>query len=621
MSKTKVIIMGAAGRDFHNFNTVFCDNDAYEVVASTATQIPNIDGRRYPPELAGKLYPAGIPIYPESDLTRLIKEHNADQVIFAYSDVPHEYVMHKASQALAAGADFRLIGPKETQIKSSKPIVSICAVRTGAGKSQTTRRVSEALQSLGYKVAAIRHPMPYGDLVKQAVQRFADYKDLDAHECTIEEREEYEPHIDRGVVIYAGVDYERILRQAEQEAGIVLWDGGNNDISFYKSDLHIVVADPHRPGHELSYHPGETNLRMADVVVINKIDTADLDHIAKVRDNIMKVNPAATVIEAASPIFVDNPAAINADGKTNGNATSFFGPYVDRLLVPQLRELAGVYGVDGAWVDGECWASVADYSMAALKAFRETTGIAEAPRKPGDPHWFEFLQFNREAFRRYLRDYIAQVKKTNPKFQLCSNWAYTDHMPEPVSAPVDFLSGDYTPQDSVNSARISARYLARQGKPWDLMAWSFTTQPGKGGATQKTAIQIEREAAVEKERPTIAGVYLNRLKDGMALDADPTIQYALGDARDPKTWWPQITQDDYQGVQSPYNTYLNVGLPPGPIASPGKASIDAALQPANVPYLYFVSRRTVDPQFGAFELRTARAPSASARWCHSNREG
>jgi predicted GTPase len=310
MSKTTVIIMGAAGRDFHNFNTVFRDNDAYEVVAFTATQIPNIEGRRYPPELAGRLYPAGIPIHPEADLTRLIKEHNVDQVVFAYSDVPHEYVMHKASQVLAAGADFRLIGPKETQIKSRKPVVSICAVRTGAGKSQTTRRVSEALKSLGFKVAAIRHPMPYGDLVKQAVQRYADYADLDKHECTIEEREEYEPHIDRGVVIYAGVDYEAILRQAEQEADIVLWDGGNNDLSFYRSDLHIVVADPHRPGHELTYHPGETNLRMADVVVINKIDTADLDHITQVRDSIMQVNPNATVVEAASPIFVDDPAAI-----------------------------------------------------------------------------------------------------------------------------------------------------------------------------------------------------------------------------------------------------------------------------------------------------------------------
>jgi len=310
MSRIKVIIMGAAGRDFHNFNTVFRDNDAYEVVAFTATQIPNIDGRRYPPELAGKLYPAGISIYPESDLNRLIKEHDVDQVIFAYSDVQHEYVMHRASQVLAAGADFRLIGPKETQIKSTKPVVSICAVRTGAGKSQTTRRVSEILKALGYRVAAIRHPMPYGDLVKQAVQRFADYTDLDAHDCTIEEREEYEPHIDRGVVIYAGVDYEAILRQAEQEADIILWDGGNNDLSFYKSDLHIVVADPHRPGHELNYHPGETNLRMADVVVINKVDTADLDHIARVRESIIKVNPDATVVEAASPIFVDDPAAI-----------------------------------------------------------------------------------------------------------------------------------------------------------------------------------------------------------------------------------------------------------------------------------------------------------------------
>ena len=310
MSKIKVLIMGAAGRDFHNFNTVFRNNDAYEVVAFTATQIPNIDGRRYPPELAGALYPNGIPIYPEADLTPLIKKYNVDQVVFAYSDVSHETVMHKASQVLAAGADFRLIGPRETQIKSSKPIVSIGAVRTGAGKSQTTRRVTDILKELGYKVAAVRHPMPYGDLVKQAVQRFADYKDLDKQECTIEEREEYEPHIDRGVVIYAGVDYEAILRQAEQEADIVVWDGGNNDLSFYKSDLHIVVADPHRPGHELTYHPGETNLRMADVIVINKIDTADLDHIAHVRASIMQVNPDATVIEGASPIFVDNPAAI-----------------------------------------------------------------------------------------------------------------------------------------------------------------------------------------------------------------------------------------------------------------------------------------------------------------------
>jgi predicted GTPase len=310
MTKTKILIMGAAGRDFHNFNTFFRDNSAYEVVAFTATQIPNIDDRRYPPELAGKLYPHGIPIYPESELTDLIKKHDIDQVVFAYSDVSHETVMHRASAALAAGADFRLMGPKYTQIKSTKPVVSIGAVRTGAGKSQTTRRVSQVLKDLGYKVAAIRHPMPYGNLVKQMVQRFATYQDLNDHECTIEEREEYEPHIDRGVVIYAGVDYELILRQAEQEADIVIWDGGNNDLSFYQSDLHIVVADPHRPGHELTYHPGETNLRMADVIVINKIDTADLENISKVQRSIMAVNPNATVVEAASPIFVDDPSAI-----------------------------------------------------------------------------------------------------------------------------------------------------------------------------------------------------------------------------------------------------------------------------------------------------------------------
>jgi predicted GTPase len=243
-------------------------------------------------------------------LTDLIKKHDIDQVVFAYSDVSHETVMHRASAALAAGADFRLMGPKYTQIKSTKPVVSIGAVRTGAGKSQTTRRVSQALKDLGYKVAAIRHPMPYGNLVKQMVQRFATYQDLNDHECTIEEREEYEPHIDRGVVIYAGVDYELILRQAEQEADIVIWDGGNNDLSFYQSDLHIVVADPHRPGHELTYHPGETNLRMADVIVINKIDTADLENISKVQRSIMAVNPNATVVEAASPIFVDDPSAI-----------------------------------------------------------------------------------------------------------------------------------------------------------------------------------------------------------------------------------------------------------------------------------------------------------------------
>jgi predicted GTPase len=310
MSRIRVLIMGAAGRDFHNFNVFFRDNEQYEVVAFTATQIPGIEGRLYPPELAGKLYPKGIPIYEEKDLVPLIREHQIDQVVFAYSDVPHEVVMHKASAAMAAGADFRLMGTRSTQLKSSKPVISVCAVRTGCGKSQTSRHVAGILREMGYRVAAIRHPMPYGDLVSQKVQRFADYSDLDKHNCTIEEREEYEPHIDRGVIVYAGVDYEAILRQAEQEADIILWDGGNNDFPFYVSDFNIVVVDPHRPGHELSYHPGETNLNLADVVVINKVDTADYFNVLEVRENVQATNPRAVIIEAASPIFVDNPEAI-----------------------------------------------------------------------------------------------------------------------------------------------------------------------------------------------------------------------------------------------------------------------------------------------------------------------
>ncbi len=310
MSRVRVLIMGAAGRDFHNFNTVFRDNDAYEVVAFTATQIPNIEGRMYPAELAGRLYPQGIPIYPEGELERLIVELAVDQVVFSYSDVSHEYVMHKASQILAAGPDFRLLGARDTMIESVKPVVAVCAVRTGSGKSQTTRMVCDLFQKMGRKVVAIRHPMPYGDLAAQAVQRFAEMDDLDRHECTIEEREEYEPHIERGVVVYAGVDYEAILRQAEQEADVIVWDGGNNDLPFYKPDLFITVADPHRPGHELSYYPGESNLRAADVVVINKVDTADLANVARVRANVRQVNPDALIVEAASPIFVDDPDAI-----------------------------------------------------------------------------------------------------------------------------------------------------------------------------------------------------------------------------------------------------------------------------------------------------------------------
>ncbi len=306
----RTLIMGAAGRDFHNFNVYFRDNPSYQVVAFTATQIPNIEGRRYPEELAGKLYPGGIPIYPESELVHLIKDLKVDQVVFAYSDVSHETVMHKASQVLAAGPDFRLMGLESTQLKSTKPVISICAVRTGSGKSQTTRRVSLILREMGLKVAAIRHPMPYGDLVKQAVQRFAEYADLDKHQCTIEEREEYEPHLDNGVIVYAGVDYEKILRAAEQEVDVILWDGGNNDFSFYKEDLAIVVVDPHRAGHEVRYHPGETNVRHADVFVINKVDTALPEAVIKVRETIRGLNPDAVVIEGASPLFVDDPAAI-----------------------------------------------------------------------------------------------------------------------------------------------------------------------------------------------------------------------------------------------------------------------------------------------------------------------
>ncbi|RLF87327.1 GTPase [Thermococci archaeon] len=308
--RKRVVILGAAGRDFHNFNTFFRDNPEYEVVAFTATQIPDIEGRLYPPELAGELYPNGIPIWSEDDLEKIIKEHNIDIVVFAYSDVSHEHVMHLASRAHAAGADFWLLGPKSTMIKSTKPVVAVTAVRTGCGKSQTSRKVAQLLQEMGYKVVAIRHPMPYGDLRKQVIQRFASFEDLDKHECTIEEREEYEPYIERGMVVYAGVDYEKILREAEKEADIILWDGGNNDFPFYVPDLWIVVTDPHRPGHELKYHPGETNFRAADVIVINKIDTANRDDTQKIRESIEKVNPNAIVIEAASPIFVDKPELI-----------------------------------------------------------------------------------------------------------------------------------------------------------------------------------------------------------------------------------------------------------------------------------------------------------------------
>lgn len=310
MRRTKVVIMGAAGRDFHNFNVFFRNNEAYQVVAFTATQIPGIEGRRYPPELAGPLYPEGIPIEPEENLPQLVRDHGVEVVVFAYSDVSHQHVMERAATAVAAGADFWLLGPASTQLSSQKPVVAVCAVRTGCGKSQTTRRVAEILKAHGKKVAVIRHPMPYGNLVAQAVQRFASYQDLDRAGCTIEEREEYEPHIDRGNVVFAGVDYGAILREAEKEADIILWDGGNNDLPFYRPDLHIVVADPLRAGHENTYWPGSVNIRQADVVVINKVDSASVAETERLRASIAELNPQATVIEAASPISVEAPAVI-----------------------------------------------------------------------------------------------------------------------------------------------------------------------------------------------------------------------------------------------------------------------------------------------------------------------
>lgn len=331
MSK-KVIIMGAAGRDFHNFNCVYRNNRDFEVVAFTAAQIPDIAGRKYPAALTGRLYPKGIPIKPEEDLEKLIARHNVDLVAFSYSDVPYEYLMHQASRVQKMGVDFILLGPKQTMIKSRKPVVAICAVRTGCGKSQTTRRVCEILRGQGLKVAVIRHPMPYGNLVKQTCQRFGELADLDKHKCTIEEREEYEPHIMAGNIVYAGVDYDMILKEAEKEADVIVWDGGNNDTSFYQADLYITVADPHRAGHEIAYYPGETNLRLADVVIINKVVTAPPEGILEVRKNIREYNPGAIIIEAASPISVENPSIIHGkrvlvveDGPTLTHGEMLYG--------------------------------------------------------------------------------------------------------------------------------------------------------------------------------------------------------------------------------------------------------------------------------------------------------
>jgi predicted GTPase len=308
--RKKVIIMGAAGRDFHNFNVYFRNNRLYEVVAFTAAQIPGIQCRVYPPELAGAGYPSGIPVYPEEELPKLIKDFDVDEVVFAYSDVSHEYVMHKASLVLANGADFYLMGPKTTMLKARVPVISVCAVRTGAGKSQTSRQIAKILKDKGLRVVVARHPMPYGDLRKQVWQRFASYEDLDRYECTIEEREEYEPHIGNGIVVYAGVDYGKILEEAQKEADIIVWDGGNNDVPFLRPDLHIVVTDPHRAGHELTYYPSEVNLRLANVVIVNKVDTADPAKVEQVKANVKSINPAALILDAASPIIADKPELV-----------------------------------------------------------------------------------------------------------------------------------------------------------------------------------------------------------------------------------------------------------------------------------------------------------------------
>jgi len=332
LKKQNIIIMGAAGRDFHNFNVFFRNNEDYQVKAFTATQIPDIAGRKYPAQLSGPNYPEGIPIFPEEDLPDLIRRYNIDQVILAYSDLPHQYVMERASFVLSEGPDFRLMGPKNTMLKAKVPLVSVCAVRTGSGKSQTTRKVTQILREMGKKVVVIRHPMPYGDLAKQIWQRYETYHDLDLYQCTIEEREEYEPHIDLGNIVYAGVDYGEILQRAEKEADVIVWDGGNNDIPFYQPDLQIVVTDPHRVGHETTYYPGAVNLRMADIVVINKIDTANSENIAQLRTNIHSLAPEAILIEAASPIQVDQAETIRGkkvivveDGPTLTHGEMKFG--------------------------------------------------------------------------------------------------------------------------------------------------------------------------------------------------------------------------------------------------------------------------------------------------------
>ncbi len=387
MGRIKVLIMGAAGRDFHNFNVFFRDNEKYEVIAFTATQIPDIEGRKYPSSLSGKLYPMGIPIYAEEELTRLIKELGVKVIVFSYSDVSHEYVMHKASLTLASGADFWLLGPGSTQIAARKPVVSVGAIRTGAGKSQTTRRVAGILKEMGLKVVVVRHPMPYGDLAIQRVQRFETIADLEKHKCTIEEMEEYEPHIIKGMIVYAGVDYGDILESAQREADVVVWDGGNNDFSFYKSDLSIVVLDPLRASHEIGYHPGETNLRSADVLVINKLDTASLDNVNKVRVSARKFNPRAIIVEAASPIYVEEGGKIRGkkvviveDGPTLTHGEMAYGAgYVaalkygaSEIISPKPYAVGTIKGTFTRYTQTEDVLPAMGYSENQIKEMEET---------------------------------------------------------------------------------------------------------------------------------------------------------------------------------------------------------------------------------------------------------
>ena len=388
MNRTKVVIMGAAGRDFHDFNVVYRDDPSTEVVAFTATQIPGIDDRRYPPELAGEHYPEGIPIVPEAELEELIRDEDVDLVIFSYSDVPHETVMHAASRAMAAGADFAFIGPQGMMLESTKPVIAVCAARTGCGKSQTTRAVATVLAEQGLTSVVVRHPMPYGDLVAQRVQRFGDYEDLARHHTTIEEREEYEPHLEAGRVVFAGVDYEAILREAEKEADVILWDGGNNDLPFFLPDLHIVVVDPLRPGHEQRFHPGETNLRMADVVVINKIDSATEEDLATVTASIESLNPSAEIVTARSDLFLDGPSiggkrvVVVEDGPTLTHGGMTYGAGVvaarrfdaDELVDPEPFAVGSIREVLERYPDLEPLVPAMGYGdtqMAELKATLE----------------------------------------------------------------------------------------------------------------------------------------------------------------------------------------------------------------------------------------------------------